>query len=100
MRGGPARLPPVVRQPDQPGVFLLAIWDLEQDPDREQLGCPGLLEEHLPKAGEEDHRRQERGEGLGGFGLAERGAREAKSPRAEWWYGASTPVYKSFYGHG
>ena len=84
MKERPARLPPVVQQPDQPGGFLLAVWDLEQDPDREQLGCPGLLEEHLPKAGEEDHRRQERGEGLGGFGLAVKGAREERSPRAEW----------------
>ena len=95
VREGPARLPPAVQQPDQPGGFLLAVWDLGQDPDREQLGCPGWLVEHLPKAGEED---QEKGEGLEGFGLADRGAREVKSPRVEWWCGASTPVYKSFYG--
>ena len=96
---GPAQLPPVVQQPGQPGGSLQAVWDLGQDPDREQLGCPGWLVEHLPKAVEEDHRRQEKGEGLGVFGLAEREAREVKSPRAEWWCGASTPVYKSFYGH-
>ena len=98
--GDPARLPPVVQQPGQPGGSLPVVWDLGQDPDLEQLGRPDLLEEYLPKVGEEDHRRREKGEGLGGFGLAEREAREAKSPRAEWRYGASTPVYKSFCGHG
>ena len=59
------------------------VRDLGQDPDREQVGCPDLLEEHLPREEEEDHHRQEKGEGLKGFGLAERGAWEARSPRAE-----------------
>ena len=95
---GPTRLPPVVQQPDQPGDSLQAVWDLGQDLDREQLGRPDLLEGHLPKAGGEDHRRQEKGEGLGAFGLAEKEARKARSPRVEWWYGASTLVYKSFCG--
>ena len=74
------------------------VRDLGQGPDQEQQGRPGLPEEHLPREEEEGHHRQEKGEGLGGFGLAERGAREARSPRAEWWYGASTLVYKNSYG--
>ena len=72
--------------------------DLGQDPDQEQQGRPGLPEERLLTGEEEGRHRQEKGEGLGVFGLAERGAREARSPRAEWWYGASTLVYKSSYG--
>ena len=100
MREDPAELPPVVPQPDQPGDSLLAVWGLAQDLDQEQLDRPGLLEEYLPKAGEGDHRRQGKGEGLGGSGLAERQAREVRSPRAGWWYGASIRVYMNFCGHG
>ena len=72
--------------------------DLVQDPDQEQQGRPGLPGEHLLIGGEEGRHRPEKGEGLGVFGLAEREAREARSPRVEWWYGASTLVYKSFCG--
>ena len=60
------------------------VWDLGQDPDREQVGRLDLPEERLPGEEEEDHYRREKGEGRGGFELAEREAREARSPRAEW----------------
>ena len=100
MREDPAELPPVVLQPGQLGDLPLELWGLAQELDLEQLDCPGLLEEHLPKAGEEDHRRPGKGEGLGGSGLAERPAREERSPKAGWWYGANTRVYMNFCGHG
>ena len=44
------------------------VWDLGQDPDREQVGRLDLPEEHLPGEEEEDHHRQEKGEGLGVLG--------------------------------
>ena len=100
MREDPEELPPVVPQPDQPGDLPLGLWGLAQELDLGQLDRPGLLEEHLPKAGEGDHRRRGKGEGLGGSGLAERQAREVRSPRAGWWYDASTLVYMNFCGHG
>ena len=55
-----------------------------QDPDPEQVGRRGLLGERPPEEEGGDHRRREKGEGLGGFELVERGAREVRSPRAEW----------------
>ena len=84
MREDPAGLPPVDHELGCQGDPLLVVWDLGQDPDREQVGRRDLPEERLPEEEGEDHRRQEKGEGLGVFELAEREAREARSPRAEW----------------
>ena len=93
-------LPPVDHEQGCQGDPLLVVLDLGQDPDPEQVGRRGLLGERPPEEEGGDHRRREKGEGLGFFGLVERGAREVKSPRAEWWYDASTPVYKNFCGRG
>ena len=73
--------------------------DFVQDPDWEQQGRPGLPGEHLQGKEEEGRHRPEKVGGLGDFALAEIEARGVKSPRVEWWYGASTLIYKNFCGH-
>ena len=73
--------------------------DLVQAPDWEQQGRPGLPGVHLRGGEEEGRHRRERAGGLEGFAVAEKGAREAKSPRAEWWYDASTLIYRNFCEH-
>ena len=103
----PVELPPVVQEPGEQEEPRLAgrefvqapDCDFVQAPDWEQQGRPGLPEERLRGKEEEDRHRLERVGGLEGFVLAEKGAREAKSPRAEWWYDASTLIYRNFCGH-
>ena len=95
----PPGLPPVVQLPGWQGDPRQVGRDLVQELDQEQQGCLGLLGERLPKGEEEGHHRLEKVGGLEGFVLAEKVAREVKSPRVEWWYGASTLVYKNFCVH-
>ena len=64
-REDPAELPPVDHEPGCPGDPLLVVWDLGQDPDREQVGRLDLPEEHLPGKEEEDHHVEKR-EKVGG----------------------------------
>ena len=71
VREDPAGLPPVDHEQGCQGDPLLAVLDLGQDPDPEQVGRRGLLEERPPEEEGEDHRRREKGEGLGFFGLVE-----------------------------
>ena len=95
----PAGLPPVVQLPDEQEDPRQVGRDLVPAPDWEQQGRPGLPEEHLREEEEEGRHRLERVGGQEGFVLAEKGAREAKSPRAGWWYDASTLIYRNFCGH-
>ena len=78
-----AGLPPVVQLPDEQEDPRQAGRDFVQAPDWEQQGHPGLPEEPLRGKEEEDRRRLERVGGLEGFVLAEKVAREVKSPRVE-----------------
>ena len=79
----PAGLPPVVQLPDWQWDPRQVGRDFVQELDQEQQGCLGLPGERLPKGEEEGHHRPRKVEGLGGFVLAGKVAREAKSPRAE-----------------
>ena len=79
----PAELPPVVQLSGEQADPRQAGRDFVQAPDWEQQGRPGLPEERLRGKEEEDRHRLERVEGLEGFVLAEKVAREGKSPRVE-----------------
>ena len=95
----PAGLPPVVQLPAEQEDPRRVGRDLVPAPDWEQQGRSGLPGERLRGKEEEGRHRLERVGGLEGFELAEKGARESKSPRAEWWYDASTLIYRSFCEH-
>ena len=78
-----AGLPPVVQLPDGPEDPRQAGRGFVQAPDWEQQGHPGLPEGPLRGKEEVDRRRLGRVGGLEGFVLAEKEAREVRSPRVE-----------------
>ena len=79
----PVELPPVVQEPGEQEDPRLAGRGCAQAPDWEQQGRPDWPEELLRRKEEGDRRRRERVVSQGGFVLAEKVAREEKSPRAE-----------------